>query len=190
MGLITYMRTDSAKYSQVFLKNASDFILKEYGGNEYLGDFKKIQNNDVSKPHEAIRVTNINMQYINDENKLLVNMYRLIWKNSIESCMSECKVDVTPILIDAPNNMVFHKNNEIMRFLGWKRAHIQNNTEEINSSRGELMYYQSIQTSQMPFSYNHIESNVTMLNNHHHYTESSLIQKLEDLGIGRPSHLS
>jgi DNA topoisomerase-1 len=190
MGLITYMRTDSSKYSQYFLKNASDFILKEYGGNEYLGELKKLQNNDISKPHEAIRVTNINMQYINDENKLLVNMYRLIWKNSVESCMSDCKIDVTPIHITAPNNLLFLNNNEITRFLGWKRAHIQNNTEEINESRGQLMYYQSIQTSQTPFSYNTIESNVTMHNNHHHYTESSLIQKLEDLGIGRPSTYS
>jgi DNA topoisomerase-1 len=186
-GLITYMRTDSAKYSPIFLKTVTDYILKEYTKPEYVGNHASIVNGEASNPHEAIRVTNLHMSYISDENKMLANMYRLIWKNTVESCMSPATYNVTPIHISAPDDSNYIHNIEICTFLGWKRVSVSDNTEETNTFGGHLFRCQSLEKSGEPVQYNCIESAISVQNKHSHYTEASLIQMLEDLGIGRPS---
>lgn len=186
-GLITYMRTDSAKYSPLFLSKVQEYIVKTFENPALVGDFQKLVNGDASNPHEAIRVTNVNLAYIDDENKLLSNMYKLIWRNSIESCMSPAQYNVTPIHICAPDDTKYINQIEICTFQGWKRVSNTHTSEEANTLGGHLLRCQSIQTSGEPVKYNCIESAVSVQNKHSHYTEASLIQKLEDLGIGRPS---
>lgn len=196
MGLITYMRTDSTKYSQVFLNGAKDFILKEYGSSSYLGKLENIQNGEVSNPHEAIRATNIHMRYIQDENRALCNMYSMIWHNTVESCMCDAKYDCIPVYISTfSEKHLFYKSLEIPVFSGWKQVNIQGKhtekyNDELNLLRATHLRLQCIQQSGETFTYNSLESVVSIQNKHHHYSESSLIQKLEDLGIGRPSTYS
>lgn len=191
-GLITYMRTDSAKYSPVFLKQAEAFIEKTYGstspgsGTKWWGDVSVIENRDVSNPHEAIRVSNINLSEISDTDRVLVSMYRLIWKNTVESCMSAATYRVHTATITSPDEdgAKYTHTLEIPVFLGWKRVS-GITTECAEEQTGMLMYFQSMAEKPIPLQY--IESRVHAESRHSHYTEASLIQRLETLGIGRPS---
>ena len=213
-GDITYMRTDSIKYSKDFLNKAEEFIIKQWNKPEYIGKLDTIEQKDINNPHEAIRVTNINTQYLNDsDNSRMSSLYRLIWRNSVESCMSAALYNSSEVRISAPLNYYYSYNIEIPLFLGWKivkdkkdvdcenddndtingNSHKKNTkgqtnqTENQNNPAALLMFFQSLEKSGKPIPYNYIQTTVVVRNKHQHYTEASLINKLEDLGIGRPS---
>ena len=195
-GLITYMRTDSQKFSLGFLQEASKYIEKKYKP-EFLGDIDKIENKDESNPHEAIRITHIETDKILSENKRLCSLYQLIWKNSIQSCMSPCNFNATTIKITAPDNHCYSRVIEIISFLGWKRIIPTNLIDQDESSDGDqeniqmsgsgLLHYLKAVDIDIPIPYDTIESKISIKNKHSHYSEASLIKKLEDFGIGRPS---
>lgn len=180
-GHITYMRTDSTKYSKDFLEDARTYITNEWG-DKYIGQLDKIENTDTSNPHEAIRVTKLETTEITCSDPRLNTMYKTIWKNTIESCMSDAKYSVTECRISAPNDLFYRSAIEIPLFYGWKK---HRETDEQNGGNGMLFYFKSMINN--PVQYSYIESTVSFTNRHSHYTESSLISKLEDLGIGRPS---
>lgn len=180
-GHITYMRTDSTKYSKDFLVEAKTHIVNAWG-EKYVGQFDKIENVDASNPHEAIRVTKLETIEITCSDPRLNTMYKTIWKNTIESCMSDAKYSVTECRISAPDDLFYKSAIEIPLFYGWKK---QRETDEQNGGNGTLLYFKSMINN--PVQYSYIESTVSFTNKHSHYTESSLISKLEDLGIGRPS---
>jgi DNA topoisomerase-1 len=189
-GLITYMRTDSAKYSQVFLVQAEAFIIKEYIDSRYVGNLGTLENTDAANPHEAIRVTNIHTQFITDANKSLVSMYRFIWRNTVESCMSTAKYDTTHVQISSPDPDAHYQHTlEIPVFLGWKKVNAAADDsaglDHASQQTGLLLYFRSM--SKTPIQYQYIESQVSAERRHAHYCEASLIQKMEELGIGRPS---
>ncbi len=180
-GHITYMRTDSTKYSKEFLAEAKTHILNKWG-EKYVGQLNKIENVDDSNPHEAIRVTKLDTMEITCSDPRLNTMYKTIWKNTIESCMSDARYSVTECRISAPDDLFYKSIIEIPLFYGWKK---QRETDEQNGGNGTLLYFKSMINN--PVQYSYIESTVSFTNRHSHYTESSLISKLEDLGIGRPS---
>ena len=180
-GHITYMRTDSTKYSNDFLVEARAHITGQWG-DKYVGNLDKIGNADTSNPHEAIRVTNIEITEIACSDPRLNTMYKTIWKNTMESCMSDARCSVTECRITAPDDLFYRSVIEVPIFDGWKKQH---KTCEHNDGNGMLFYFKSIMGN--PIQYSYIESSVSFTNKHSHYTESSLISKLEDLGIGRPS---
>lgn len=180
-GHITYMRTDSTKYSKDFLVEAKNHIVGNWG-EKYVGNLDKIENNATSNPHEAIRVTKLDATEITCSDPRLNTMYKTIWKNTIESCMSDAKYSVIECRISAPGDLFYRNIVEIPLFYGWKK---HRETGEQNDGNGMLLYFKSIMKS--PIQYSYIESIVSFTNRHFHYTESSLIRKLEDLGIGRPS---
>jgi len=187
-GYITYMRTESSQYSKSYLDIVSKFILNEYKSEKYLGCIDKLENNDTSNPQEAIRVTNLETHHLNSENTRMSSLYRLIWKNSVESCMSEAIYNTYDISIDAPKNYKYEYMVEIPKFLGWKKLTEKSlDTGFQNLSSGLLLHFQSLLKSQNPINHNYIDSTVVIRNKHQYYTEASLINKLEELGIGRPS---
>lgn len=224
-GFITYMRTDSTKYSAVFLSAVEKYVTQTWKKTEYLGDKKGLENMDASNPHEAIRVTHIEQSSlpITSENKRMASLYRLIWRNTIESCMSEYVYKIIPIQITAPMNLEYQYKLEIPQFLGWKTVSQsqlrqgQSKTDGIDIDKGVdieldtvenvyentvetseknnltidpgslLLYFQSIETSKKKVVYNKITTTVTIQKHHSYYSEASLINKLEKLGIGRPS---
>ena len=187
-GLITYMRTDSTKYAPPFLECAKKYIEREFGNN-YVGNLGMIENKDKNNPHEAIRVTDINITNIPNAKESA--MYRLIWRNTVESCMSEAKYKNTQLIISAPSVKIEEKTKkmhyshtlEMPTFLGWKQL----TTKEMDQETiiGLKYYLQSIQAN--PILYSKIECNAVLRNKVQYYNESSLIKKLEDMGIGRPS---
>jgi DNA topoisomerase-1 len=180
-GHITYMRTDSTKYSKDFLTEAKTHITNEWG-DKYVGQLEKIENVDDSNPHEAIRVTKLEITEIECADPRLNTMYKTIWKNTLESCMSDAKYSVTECRISAPDDLFYRYMIEVPLFYGWKK---HRETDDQNDGNGMIFYFKSM--INRPVQYSYIESIVSFTNRHSHYAESSLISKLEDLGIGRPS---
>jgi len=192
-GHITYMRTENTKYSADFLPKVREYVLYRWEKEEYLGNLDAILNKDETNPHEAIRATNIEQPYILGMEGRLHSLYKLIWSNTVESCMSHAKYNCTTVSLTAPQNTCYTNVVEIPVFLGWKivRDKEPNHTSEIsvqtqNTGAGLLFFFKSLNISN-PVPYVKIESKVVASHKHTHYTESTLIQKLEDLGIGRPS---
>lgn len=185
-GLITYMRTENNKYAPPFLETMKSYILETYDA-AHLGNLEKVTNRDAKNPHEAIRVTNIQIRG-NELSSSEKSLYQLIWRNTLESCMSEALYKVFPLEITAPEvNSVsysYKHNLELPEFLGWKAVKGDRNDDE-----ALYLYLKTLCGSegkaQVP--YQKITGQLVARNKVGHYSESSLVQKLEDLGIGRPS---
>ena len=187
-GFITYMRTESQKYSDVFLNKAQEYIIKRFEKTEYIGKLEDIVNKDSKNPHEAIRVTNIEMDTVNTENSRTLTLYKLIWRNTVESCMSEAKYNNTSITMTAPNDLIYKHVVEVPIFLGFTKLLEESRTNTIKDQTigtALLLYIQS--SPKENIKYSKITSSISIHGKHSHYTEASLIKKLEDLGIGRPS---
>lgn len=182
-GLITYMRTDSIKFSKVFINNASDYIKETYGSEYVSQNLNSITNISDSNPHEAIRVTQLKTDNAGSANKKINALYSLIRKNTLETCMSTAHYKNVEVQISAPKSLHYKKSIEIPIFLGWKIL----STKITNSENDELLYFKMRIASNPKIEYSKIISNVVDNKKHFHYTESSLVKHLEDIGIGRPS---
>jgi len=180
-GFITYMRTESQQYAEPFLDNAKKYISQTYGGDKYVGSFDAIMCNDGDNPHEAVRVTDITLCELPGKEATL---YRLIWRNTVESCMADARYISTTSTISTPVSQIAPYTNilEIPTFLGWKRVHEKNSLPV-----SDLKMYLKILETNEKVNYSRIESKVVVRNKTAYYTEASLIKKLESLGIGRPS---
>lgn len=187
-GHITYMRTESAKYSGTFLEQCKKYILAQFTRTEYLADLQVLENKDINNPHEAIRVTNVTTTLINTDNVRLASMYKLIWRNSVESCMSDALYNIVTVKIGAPLDTWYSTNVESPKFLGWRTIEEKLDVTELqNIASSQILYFKSIETTRKQFSYNSVESSCVARNKGQRYTEATLIHKLEELGIGRPS---
>jgi len=184
-GHITYMRTESQVYSESFLSIASAYIINRFSKGS-LGNLEKISNKISGNPHEAIRITHIEVGTIDAENRRLCALYRLIWENTVESCMAPAKYDGIKISISAPDDLHYKYNVEIPLELGWKTVGERKSLVELQTEgRGIIHFMTALLGSPIPYSL--IQTAISMSGRHSHYTEASLIKKLEDLGIGRPS---
>jgi len=185
-GHITYMRTESQVYSEPFLLEVSTYIESRFS-RKAIGNIEKISNSFSGDPHEAIRVTHIEVGTIDVENRRLCSLYRLIWENTVESCMAAAKYDVIQISISSPISAKFYeKSVEIPIDLGWKAVGCRESLVDIQeATKSEIFFMTNLIGS--PISYSSILSSISISGRHSHYTEASLIKKLEDLGIGRPS---
>jgi DNA topoisomerase-1 len=209
-GYITYMRTDSKKYSQEFIDNVKKFIRNLHGDqyisqnidNLIVGQKEKEENVKKSKKtvaekkgiptpqeaHEAIRPVNINMRTPLLEDSTIdlhpktIRLYHLIWKRTLESCMPSAQYNSVSAKIPAPNETEFVYKTEQPIFLGWQIIEpIKNDNNDNN--------YQYITTLKQNISMKpkKIDSKFTMNDLKSHYTEARLVQLLEEKGIGRPS---
>ena len=188
-GHITYMRTESKLYAHGFLSQIEEFVSTEFG-NEYVGEIKLLENTDSNNPHEAIRVTNLAMRTVEHADKKTMDVYKLIWNRTIQSCMSQYRHHDTDLTISAPDNTFYKTTIEIPMFLGWKRLSMTLN--EMNTMREQttahVQYIQTFHDKSVLFL--KIDCTLHMKDLDKYYTEASLIQKLESLGIGRPSTYS
>ena len=181
VGLITYMRTDSVRMSDEFVKNTYGYIEKNYG-KEYVGNVKtskKVEN--VQDAHEAIRPTSIlrvpeeiKGYLSNDEYKL----YRLIYYRALASLMKSAIYDSTSIVL-FNNDYRFKCSGQILIFDGYLKVYSE--YEESNDKNLPLLKENT-----------YIDSNKVEISEHEtkpplRYTESKLIKEMEELGIGRPS---
>jgi DNA topoisomerase-1 len=191
-GYITYMRTESSLYSKDFLNKIETYIDKTYHNKKFIGDLSKIMNTNNDNPHEAIRSTQLEMKTLpNCSNTRMVSLYKLIWRNTVESCMSVAKYEQTAIHISSPTDSIYKTEIENPIFLGWKIVNTKIDlTDEQNRCNALLLYLKTLESSKSSVIYDNISCELIIQNNHHFYTEASLINKLESLGIGRPSTFS
>ena len=196
-GHITYMRTENRKYSTEFLNEIKQFIENKWC-SKYVGNTSNLENNSKSNPHEAIRVTHLNIRELPEKEYVgkIASLYQLIWKNTVQSCMSDAKYQNTDVFINSPlDNERYKHTIEIPVFLGWKNcdtkiiAPEKSLENEQSCGNGLCLYLQTLSKTDA-ITYNRIDTQTTFHNQHVHYTESSLIKKLEDFGIGRPSTFS
>jgi len=190
-GHITYMRTESRKYSAPFLKNVEQYIRDRWDAS-HVGDLKKIENQDGKNPHEAIRVTHLTTTELDAQeySGKIAALYKLIWRTTVQSCMSDAKMNLTDAVLTAPDQLNYKYTVEVPTFLGWKRAGGGGSDSAVDSQAvgsGLLMYFESLITSNQPIQYQKIYSTAVFHHKHSHYSESGLIKQLEDFGIGRPS---
>lgn len=183
VGLISYMRTDSVRLSDVFVNETKEFIKNKYG-NEYIGYVKIVKKNDnVQDAHEAIRPTSIlrTPESVKDYlDKDEFKLYNLIYVRTLASLMSDAILDKTSIVFDN-NDYKFKTTGQIVKFDGYLK--IYNNYEEVSDKTlPDFSNYKSnVVVSKK------IEKEQHFTNPPSRYTEASLIKELEKLGIGRPS---
>ena len=184
-GLITYMRTDSVNLSVEAINAAKDAIIDTYG-NDYstVRNFKG-KSKGAQEAHEAIRPTDMTMQSPSlerDQSKL----YDLIWKRTIASQMSDAQLERTNVKIKASTHKdEFMANGEVIKFDGFLKVYMEGiDDEDVNEEQegmlppmklGEVLYN------------NFITATERFSRPPYRFTEASLVKKLEELGIGRPS---
>jgi len=187
-GHITYMRTDSTKYAAPFIETMKLYLDDKYG-DKYIGDLTKVENTDNNNPHEAIRVTNLHVKDVSGEGRLSA-LYRLIWKRTMESCMSDYEYKETMLTITAPFQSNYTGTIENPQFLGWKHISWTDlDFKETQEKVSGMLMYMKTQDGQN-VSPTKIECKPGVPERESHYTEAGLIQKMEKLGIGRPSTFS
>ena len=181
VGLITYMRTDSIRLSDDFVKPAMKYIAEKYG-KEYLGFVKTSKKTEnVQDAHEAIRPTSVNRDPLKIKKYLTSDefkLYSLIFKRTLASLMADAKVNQTTIILDN-NDYKFKATGQEMLFDGYLKVYID---------------YESSEDKILPKVGEKEEAVAIGLNPEQHYTkpparysEAKLIKELEELGIGRPS---
>ena len=183
VGLITYMRTDSIRLSDEFVKSAYKFIETKYG-TEYLGVVKKSKKTEnVQYAHEAIRPTSITRtpeavkSYLsNDEFKL----YSMIYKRALSSLMKDAKEEVTSVVIDN-NDYKFKTTGSVIKFDGYLKVYGDYEDKDIKLLPPFDKYKTNVLVS------NEIIKEQHFTKPKPRYTEAKLIKEMEDLGIGRPS---
>jgi DNA topoisomerase-1 len=187
-GYITYMRTDCKKYSNDFIIKIKEYILRNYDEkyiNQNIENITLKNDDEICFPHESIRPTNILLFELpkEEEDKKEKKMYKLIWENTLESCMSSCLYNSITANISSVNNLYYTYTSENINFPGWKIV-----TKKYSNDK-EYQFLQTIKQN-TGFSYKKIISNTIITGTKHHYTEAKLVNILEEKGIGRPSTFS
>ncbi len=181
VGLITYMRTDSVRLSDEFIKSSYAFIKENYG-EEYIGHVKVSKKKEnVQDAHEAIRPSSINRtpesvkEYLSkDEFKL----YEMIYARALASLMKEAKVNATTITLDN-NNTTFKTTGQVLVFDGYLKVY-----QKFESSEDKILPKYKVGDVLIS---DEIVKDQHFTKPPARYTEAKLIKAMEELGIGRPS---
>lgn len=183
-GKITYMRTDSVNLSNAAIASASNVIENEFGAKYKKTRKYTTKSKGAQEAHEAIRPTFLENQTTSgsDAEKKL---YNLIWKRTIASQMSDAELEKTNVKIDISNDPnQFIASGEVVKFDGFLKVYFEStDNEEEQESRGLLPKF----TEGQEISYHQIKAIQRFSHHPPRYTEASLVKKMEELGIGRPS---
>ena len=182
-GLITYMRTDSVNLSDEARKSASNEINSAFGDNYSSPRNFKGKSKGAQEAHEAIRPTNFALHSV-DVDRDQARLYELIWKRAIASQMSDAKLERTNIKISCnQHDDLFSANGEVITFDGFLKVYIEGTDEEGVEKDGRLPAMQLNEDLKNQI----ITATQRFSRPPYRYTEASLVKKLEELGIGRPS---
>ncbi|WP_318310356.1 type I DNA topoisomerase [Flagellimonas crocea] len=184
-GLITYMRTDSVNLSNEALSAAKSAIVENYGEKysqtrNFTGKSKGAQ-----EAHEAIRPTDMKLQSPQLERDQ-AKLYELIWKRTLASQMSDAQLERTNVKIKAStHNEEFSANGEVVKFDGFLKVYLEGTDDEdsVEEQDGMLPAMDVGEPLQNVF----ISATERFTRPPYRYSEASLVKKLEELGIGRPS---
>lgn len=183
-GKITYMRTDSVTLSENAIKQTREAIQKNYGNEYYQPRQYKTKSKSAQEAHEAIRPTYIKNQYVEGERNEQ-RLYELIWKRTVASQMADAELEKTTAKIGISGLInQFVAQGEVLKFDGFLKLYIEGKDEEEEDENASML---------PPLSQNQKlglkDISAVQRFTHHpaRYTEASLVKKLEELGIGRPS---
>ena len=184
-GLITYMRTDSVNLSNEAINAAKDAIIGNYGDQ-----YSKVRNfkgksKGAQEAHEAIHPTDMKLQSPSlerDQSKL----YELIWKRTIASQMSDAVLERTNVKINASTHSEeFTANGEVIKFDGFLKVYMESiDDEDIADEQEGMLPAMNVGDT---LHNNFISATERFSRAPYRFTEASLVKKLEELGIGRPS---
>ncbi len=185
-GHITYMRTDSVNLSDDARKGAKKEILDAYGEKYSKTRQFKGKTKGAQEAHEAIRPTNFAAHSVKadrDEQRL----YELIWKRAIASQMSEAQLERTNVKIEADkHDKQFTANGEVLKFDGFLKVYLEGRDEEDEEVQEQEGMLPALRVNEK-LENEYITATERFTRPPYRYTEASLVKKLEELGIGRPS---
>jgi DNA topoisomerase-1 len=183
-GHITYMRTDSVSLSETALDASRNAIISQYG--ERYHQFRKFQNKNESaqEAHEAIRPTDMNVQKAGDADSQ--RLYELIWKRTMASQMADAQLERTIAKIGISTRPdLLTATGEVIRFDGFLKVYAESRDDEDGEDDTEGML-PPLTVGQQP-DFMEMIATERFTRPQPRYTEASLVKKLEELGIGRPS---
>ncbi|MBQ9586626.1 MAG: type I DNA topoisomerase [Bacteroidales bacterium] len=192
-GYITYMRTDSTNLSEVALKMATEQIAATYGEKYVKTRRYHTKIKGAQEAHEAIRPTDLHATDINADNTQR-RLYELIWKRTIASQMADAELEKTTIDIDIDTDRAtlekagqeehFSCSGEQVLFDGFLKVYLESTDDEVEDKPSTLL-----PTVRKDDTLTLEKATATQHFTQHppRYSEASLVKKLEDLGIGRPS---
>jgi DNA topoisomerase I len=176
-GHITYMRTDSVTLSGQSLSQISKLVKSKYGEKYYQTRAYKSKSVNAQEAHEAIRPTNFNNSSAGNDAQQ-EKLYKLIWNRTVASQMAAAQIEKTSIEIQPDNKeLTLESKGEIVTFDGFMKVYGKFSEDSIlpGLKNGETLNLISAQATE------------TLSKAPARYTEASLVKKLEDMGIGRPS---
>ena len=185
-GRITYMRTDSVNLSSLAINTSKDEIIKLWGK-----EYSKTRNyhthaKGAQEAHEAIRPTFMSQAEI-DGTAQEKRLYELIWKRTAASQMADALIDKTTVTIDiAGSQAKFIANGEVVAFDGFLKVY-RESTDEDDNNQEEATHMLPVMQVGNVLERREITSTERFSMGPIRYTEASLVHKLEELGIGRPS---
>ncbi|HRD43879.1 MAG TPA: type I DNA topoisomerase, partial [Ferruginibacter sp.] len=183
-GKITYMRTDSVNLSETARQSIKKEITQSFGAAYVQERFYKTKSAGAQEAHEAIRPTYIENQQVNDPE--LNRLYELIWKRTVASQMSDAEFEKTTAKISISTNIAeLTANGEVLKFDGFLKLYLESTDDDENDAEGESRL-PNLEPGQ-PLQFIQLSATEKFTRAAARYTEASLVKKLEELGIGRPS---
>ena len=183
-GHITYMRTDSVNLSSQAVKSIKKTIIDRFGINYFFERSFKNKSKSAQQAHEAVRPTNFsNDNLILDSDQS--NLYKLIWKRAVSSQMANAKLNKTIIKVKASkHNDFFQSEGEVVVFDGFLKLYIESKDNIDENDNNDLLPKLNVGDT--------IEKNKILITQvfskpPFRFSEATLVKKLEELGIGRPS---
>ena len=189
-GKITYMRTDSISLSETAIDAIKKEIESSFGDKYYQPRKFKNKNESAQEAHEAIRPTYMNESKVDDADTN--RLYELIWKRTIASQMSDAQFEKTTAKIEITTNKeTLTASGEVMKFDGFLKVYLEGKDddeieEDANASDGEDNLLPPLTKGQV-LDFVDMTGIERFSRPASRYTEASLVKKLEELGIGRPS---
>ena len=182
-GLITYMRTDSVNLSKEASDAAQAEIIRSYGKEYSKPRTFANKSKGAQEAHEAIRPTDMSQHTVNIERDQ-ARLYDLIWKRTLASQMSDAELERTNVKIAADkHNELFNASGEVIKFEGFLKVYLEGNDDEDEEQEGLLPALKVNEKLDNTI----ITAKERFTQAPSRYTEASLVKKLEELGIGRPS---
>ena len=183
-GKITYMRTDSVNLGETAMDGIKAEISKSFGNNYLQVRQYKNKSESAQEAHEAIRPTYMEHHSVNDPE--LNRLYDLIWKRTIASQMSDAVLEKTIAKINiSTNNEDLTATGEVIKFDGFLKVYLESSDEEEGEDTAESRLPNL--TVGQALAFNQMTATERFTKHAARYTEASLVKKLEELGIGRPS---
>jgi DNA topoisomerase I len=184
-GFITYMRTDSVNLSSLAINTSKEEIISSLGEKYLKIRHYQTKSKGAQEAHEAIRPTYMSQKEI-DAPSQERRLYELIWKRTIASQMSDAELEKTTAVINiSSRNEKFVATGEVLKFDGFLKVYLESQDDENEGENNEKMLPPL--SLKQELKYNDIEATERFTQRPPRYTEASLVHKLEELGIGRPS---